>query len=343
MTSTARSLPRWPLLVLCLPAFVAVWAGWVGLGKMTGFGKVNLLPGIGGGWTVDTAITLPIGVETYAAYALWVWLSGHGSAKARRFARTSAVASLLLGAAGQIAYHLLVPVQAGSAPWWITTIVACLPVLVLGMGSALAHMADEPAADVARQDELLPATVAPTRPAPKLAPASATPPPVAKPAVEPSATREVAKPATPRPATSPSATRKVASPPASATPLPATPLLTLPVAEPATRVVAKVANGSATKTLVRHTVVASPPAEVAKPSATSPASATSASGGKVPASRRRQAVAELWRNDPDASAATIAAQLSEAFGTEVAERSVSRDLAGLRQSATSSATDRSDR
>jgi hypothetical protein len=26
------------------------------------------------------------------------------------------------------------------APWWITTAVACLPVAVLGMGAALAHL-----------------------------------------------------------------------------------------------------------------------------------------------------------------------------------------------------------
>ncbi|GAA3352092.1 hypothetical protein GCM10020366_00030 [Saccharopolyspora gregorii] len=34
------------------------------------------LPGIWSGFEVNTAITLPIGVETYAAYALRVWLSG---------------------------------------------------------------------------------------------------------------------------------------------------------------------------------------------------------------------------------------------------------------------------
>jgi hypothetical protein len=28
----------------------------------------------------------------------------------------------------------------GHAPWWITTLVACIPVGVLGMGAALAHL-----------------------------------------------------------------------------------------------------------------------------------------------------------------------------------------------------------
>ncbi|GFJ80087.1 hypothetical protein Phou_042670 [Phytohabitans houttuyneae] len=72
---TVRRPVAWPVLLLALPAFVAIWAGWVELGKLTGFGKVNLLPGIAN-VSVDIAITLPIGMETYAAYALWVWLSG---------------------------------------------------------------------------------------------------------------------------------------------------------------------------------------------------------------------------------------------------------------------------
>ncbi|MEU5949628.1 ABC transporter permease [Micromonospora sp. NPDC047465] len=136
----ARPAVVWPVILLALPAFVAIWGGWVGLGGLTGFGKVNLLPGIGSGWTIDTAITLPIGVETYGAYALYVWLSGRVPDRARRFAKWSAIASLAVGALGQVAYHLLVAAGMTSAPWWITTAVACLPVAVLGMGAALAHL-----------------------------------------------------------------------------------------------------------------------------------------------------------------------------------------------------------
>ena len=33
-----RTLRSWPLLFLALPAAVAVWYGWVGIGQMTGFG-----------------------------------------------------------------------------------------------------------------------------------------------------------------------------------------------------------------------------------------------------------------------------------------------------------------
>jgi hypothetical protein len=140
VVNPARRPVAWPVLLLAMPAFVAIWAGWVELGRLTGFGKVNLLPGIGGGWVIDTAITLPIGVETYAAYALWVWLSGTAPAPARRFAKWSAIASLVIGAAGQITYHLMAAAGWTAAPWQITSAVACLPVAVLGMGAALAHL-----------------------------------------------------------------------------------------------------------------------------------------------------------------------------------------------------------
>ena len=42
--------------------------------------------------------------------------------------------------AGQVAYHLMAQAGMARAPWAVTTIVSCLPVLVLGMGTALAHM-----------------------------------------------------------------------------------------------------------------------------------------------------------------------------------------------------------
>ncbi|WP_409073524.1 ABC transporter permease [Micromonospora chalcea] len=135
-----RSAVVWPVVLLALPAFVAIWSGWVGLGGLTGFGVVHPLPGIWDSFSINSAITLPIGVETYGAYALYVWLSGRVPQRARRFAKWSAIASLLVGALGQVAYHLLEAAGVTAAPWWITTAVACLPVAVLGMGAALAHL-----------------------------------------------------------------------------------------------------------------------------------------------------------------------------------------------------------
>lgn len=141
-----KPLPVWPVWLLMLPAFVAVWAGWVELGKLTGFGPVDLLPGFTRDGqpllTLDTAITLPIGMETYAGYALYIWLSGRTTRKARIFAMASALIALTLGGGAQITYHLLTTPDTG-APWPITTVVACLPVAVLGMGAALAHLVRE--------------------------------------------------------------------------------------------------------------------------------------------------------------------------------------------------------
>jgi hypothetical protein len=126
----------WPLLVLAAPAAAEVWSGWVGIAQKTGFGLVAPLPGIWPSLHLDTSITLPVGVEAYAAYALRAWLaSGHGvSGRTRRFAKWSAIFSFALGMAGQVAYHLLAQAGAARAPWAITTIVSCLPVLVLAMG-----------------------------------------------------------------------------------------------------------------------------------------------------------------------------------------------------------------
>ncbi|MEO3747141.1 ABC transporter permease [Plantactinospora sp. B5E13] len=140
-SAVRKPMRSWVLLLLAAPAFVAIWSGWVGLGELTGFGVVHPLPGIWDTFSLNTAITLPIGVEAYAAYALRAWLSGDGvPRRARRFAAWSAIGSLLLGAAGQVAYHLMESAGVTSAPWWITTLVACLPVAVLGMGAALAHL-----------------------------------------------------------------------------------------------------------------------------------------------------------------------------------------------------------
>ena len=128
-----------------------MWSGWVGIAQKTGFGLVSPLPGIWPSLHLDTAITLPVGVEAYAAYALRAWLARDRtiSGRTRRFAKWSAICSFALGMAGQVAYHLMAQAGMARAPWPITTIVSCLPVLVLGMGTALAHMlrADAEAAD----------------------------------------------------------------------------------------------------------------------------------------------------------------------------------------------------
>jgi hypothetical protein len=139
-TPHVKPVRVWPVWLLMLPATVAIWSGWVGLGELAGFGPVRPLPGIADGIVINSAITLPIGMEVYAGYALYVWLSGRATGRALAMARTSAIVALLVGALGQIAYHVMAAAGVAAAPWWITAGVACLPVAVLGMGAALAHM-----------------------------------------------------------------------------------------------------------------------------------------------------------------------------------------------------------
>lgn len=127
-------------------AFVAIWGGWVGLGRLAGFGPVELLPGIADGFTVDLAITLPLGIEAYAAIALYMAVSGDVAGRARTFAWCSAIGALALGAFGQSAYHLLaVEDQEASAPTPVIIFVSVLPVVVLGLASVLLHLAERQA------------------------------------------------------------------------------------------------------------------------------------------------------------------------------------------------------
>jgi hypothetical protein len=142
-----RPLPRWPLYLIAAPAAVAVWSGWVGLGTLCGFGVVHPLPGIVDSFTINTAITLPVGVEAYGAYALRAWLTPGASESARKFARWSAIGSLALGMLGQVAYHLLSAGHATRAPWPVVVLVSCLPVVTLGFGAALTHLLHGTAAD----------------------------------------------------------------------------------------------------------------------------------------------------------------------------------------------------
>ena len=181
----SQTYPRWPVVLLAGSAFVAIWGGWVELGRMSGFGPVNLLPGIADLY-VDLAITLPLGMEVYAAYAMGAWLTRKPiTSAARTFAKWSALVSLTVGGAGQVAYHLLAEANIDHAPWQVVVIVACVPVAVLGMASLLAHHlhdpSDRPAAPEAGHAEApdatatddVPAIIAPL-PAITTAPVAAT-------------------------------------------------------------------------------------------------------------------------------------------------------------------------
>jgi hypothetical protein len=156
MSDRGTPRKRWPLLVLAAPAAVAIWSGWVGLGQMSGFGVVHPLPGIADEFTLNSAITLPIGVEAYASLALGTWLSPRPMpGRARRFAAWSALASLGLGLLGQVIYHLLTAAGWDKAPTPVVVFVACLPVLVLGAGATLHHLRGEDPDPVAASADVI--------------------------------------------------------------------------------------------------------------------------------------------------------------------------------------------
>ena len=143
MTSTdaEATVPRrWPLYLIAASAAVAVWSGWVGLGDLCGFGVVHPLPGIWDSFKLNMAITLPIGVESYGAYALRAWLSPAVPEGARKFAKRSAIGALALGCLGQIAYHLLAAFNVVRAPWPVILVVACVPVVTLSFAAGLTHL-----------------------------------------------------------------------------------------------------------------------------------------------------------------------------------------------------------
>ncbi|ALG12342.1 hypothetical protein [Kibdelosporangium phytohabitans] len=137
---TRQSRP-WPLILIGLAAAVAVWGGWVDLGQLTGFGMVQPLPGLFDKLRINTAIVLPLGIEAYGGYALRTWLSSASlSDRTRLFARWSAIASLVVGATAQVASHLMRAAHLTSAPPLVTVLVACVPVLVLGLATGLATL-----------------------------------------------------------------------------------------------------------------------------------------------------------------------------------------------------------
>lgn len=140
MNNEKRRFPRWPIFIIAAPAAIAIWSGWVGLGAMCGFGVVHPLPGIVPGFKLNTAITLPVGVEAYGGYALAAWLRGNLPAEVRKFAKVSAFSAFFLGVLGQVAYHLLDASGVTRAPVPVIILVSCLPVVALALGTALAHL-----------------------------------------------------------------------------------------------------------------------------------------------------------------------------------------------------------
>ncbi|WP_344969974.1 hypothetical protein [Salinactinospora qingdaonensis] len=91
----------------------------------------------------DRGEELPLGVEAFAAIALYVTVSGIVAGGARVFAWCFAAGVLIVGAFGQASYHLSTAErQPHAAPIPVMVFVSVLPVVVVGLSSVLLHLAE---------------------------------------------------------------------------------------------------------------------------------------------------------------------------------------------------------
>jgi hypothetical protein len=163
-------LPRgWFLMLIGFGTAVVIWGGWVDLGGMCGFGSIQLLPGTP---PVNLSPALPFTMEAYGSYALFsaVCLLPL-SRPTRAFAWISAIGALLLGFAGQAAFHVLREYGYARAPWQVIVGVSGVPVLALALAATLYHLiardlAKARAEEESRQPVSLAEFYAKMRPAP---------------------------------------------------------------------------------------------------------------------------------------------------------------------------------
>jgi hypothetical protein len=129
----------WLLAPISLGAFLATWGGWAKLAAMTGYAEVQMLPGQS--WsTFNIGIVLPMTVEPFGALAMAVAFN----VKVRRWARVvagvMAITTLLAAGTCQAVVHNLTVAGKTIAPPLIVTVTSVLPVIVLGLGGALAML-----------------------------------------------------------------------------------------------------------------------------------------------------------------------------------------------------------
>lgn len=95
------------MLGVGLTAAITSWAGWTGLAELCGFrGTLSLgdsLPTLHVSWLVA------VSVDLYALVGFQMWLHGSRwvSDHTRNFARASTFAAIILGAAANVAYHVI--------------------------------------------------------------------------------------------------------------------------------------------------------------------------------------------------------------------------------------------
>lgn len=127
----------WLLAPISFGAFIATWGGWAKLASMTGYAKVEMIPGQD--WsTFNIGAVLPMTVEPFGMLAISVAFNSKLRTWARVVAGAMAMVTLISAGICQVVVHYLTVNHKAVAPDPIVAIASLLPVIVLGLGAGLA-------------------------------------------------------------------------------------------------------------------------------------------------------------------------------------------------------------
>ncbi len=127
------------LVPISVGAFLATWGGWAKLATMTGYQEVEMLGGQE--WSrFNIGIVLPMTVEPFGAFAAKVAFDPAVKRWARIIAGIMAVLTLVAAGICQAVVHHLTVTGVTRAPDYVVTVTSVLPVIVLGLGGALAML-----------------------------------------------------------------------------------------------------------------------------------------------------------------------------------------------------------
>lgn len=143
----------WLLAPISLGAFLATWGGWAKLATMTGYGNVEMLGGQD--WSrFNIGIVLPITVEPFGALAAAVAFNPKVRSWARVIAGVMALSTLVAAGICQAVVHGLTVQGKTAAPDYVVAVTSVLPVIVLGLGGALAMLNGVRTGDVGTSHEM---------------------------------------------------------------------------------------------------------------------------------------------------------------------------------------------
>ncbi len=127
------------LIPISIGAFLATWGGWAKLATMTGYQEVEMLGGQE--WSrFNIGIVLPMTVEPFGAFAAKVAFDPNVRRWARVIAGVMAVLTLVAAGICQAVVHHLTVNGVTRAPDFVVAVTSVLPVIVLGLGGALAML-----------------------------------------------------------------------------------------------------------------------------------------------------------------------------------------------------------